>query len=185
MATLKTLTLKTLWILLLLGLLAGCEIRLVGEPRPDDYYNDTLRVYDARYTTNYRDRRGQNYICDNLETPLTYEFYYDGALDSWKLYLEGSRGGVVESRRLTPRSGSVEVSERGYVRDRYAIPRYAAPLSVKAETELETTLKTQDIVVVFEPDTIGESKLYLEVEDESGRVQTFETQWLSVADNCP
>ena len=169
------------WVLgmlfLLTGLLVGCEIRIVGEPT--DYYEDTLRVYDARYTTNYRDRDGQNYICDNYETPLTYEFHYSGDLESWKLYLEGSEGGVIESRRLTPRSSSVEESKRGYIRDRYAIPAYAAPLSV------QTDLKTQDIVVVFEPDIIGESKLYLEVEDEAGRTQTFETQWLPIADNCP
>ena len=164
----------------LLGLLAGCEIRVVGDI-PSGYETDTLRVYDARYTTNYQDRSGQNYICDNLETPLTYEFYYDGGLDSWKLYLEGSRGDVIESRRLTPRSSSIEFSERGYVRDRYAIPRYTAPLSVQTDTELAT----QDIVVVFEPDIVGESTLYLEMEDESGYTQTFESRRLPIAANCP
>ncbi len=163
----------------LLGLLAGCEITLVdGGPSPSPSV-ERLEVYDARYTTNYRDRSGRNYICDNLETPLTYEFSYDGDLDSWKLYLEGSRGGVIESKRLTPRSSSVEVSKRGYIRDRYAIPRYAAPLSV------QTDLEAQDIIVVFEPYIIGESKLYLEVKDESGRTKTFETRWLPIADNCP
>ena len=166
-------------LLALVGLLAGCEITLVdGAPSPSPNV-ERLEVYDARYTTNYRDRQGRNYICDNLETPLTYEFSYDGDLESWQLYLEGSRGGVIESKRLTPRSSSVEVSERGYIRDRYAIPRYAAPLSV------QTDLEAQDIVVVFEPDVIGESKLYLEVEDESGRTKTFETKWLPIADNCP
>ncbi len=170
-------------LLALLGLLAGCEITLVdGGPSPSPNV-ERLEVYDARYTTNYRDRSGRNYICDNIETPLTYEFSYDGDLDSWKLYLEGSRGGVTESKRLTPRSSSVEVSERGYIRDRYAIPRYAAPLSV--QTDSETNLETQDIIVVFEPDVIGESKLYLEVEDEAGRTKTFETRWLPIADNCP
>ena len=177
-------TLKIGALLALLGFLAGCEITLVGDPNYPDYGVDTLEVYDARYTTNYRDRGGTNYICDNLETPLTYEFSYDGDLESWKLYLEGSRGGVIESRRLTPRSSSVEVSERGYIRDRYAIPRYAAPLSVQEGLEAQD-ITTQDIIVVFEPYIIGESKLYLEVEDESGRIKTFETKWLPIADNCP
>ena len=173
--------LKKLWIVpILLMLLAGCEITLVESPRPDsDYEVDALEVYDARYTTNYRDRDETNYICDNIETPLTYEFSFDGDLESWKLYLEGRRGGLLESDRLTPRSREVEVSERGYIRDRYAIPRYAAPLAVQAD------LETQDIIVVFEPDIIGESKLYLEVEDESGRTQVFETKWLPIASNCP
>ena len=166
----------------LLSLLAGCEITLVDDVT-DDYEVERLEVYDARYTTNYRDDDGRNYICDNLETPLTYEFSYDGDLESWKLYLEGSRGGLIESKRLTPRSSSVEVSERGYIRDRYAVPRYTAPLSVQAG--LEQNIETQDIIVVFEPYVIGESKLYLEVEDEAGRTQTFETKWLGVADNCP
>ena len=176
-------------LLALLGFLAGCEITLVDGGPPPSPNVERLEVYDARYTTNYRDRSGRNYICDNLETPLTYEFSYGGDLDSWKLYLEGSRGGVIESKRLTPRSRGVEVSERGYIRDRYAIPRYAAPLSVQADLEAQDLtaqdLAAQDIVVVFEPYIIGESKLYLEVEDEAGRTKTFETRWLPIADNCP
>lgn len=161
----------SLFILMLGLIVTACEFTISGNI---DFPN--LEVSNARYATNYRTDEGRSVICDDRTTELTYSFDYQGDLDRWSSYLEGSRGGRVGERTFYP-------DYRGYgaahVEVTYGIPPYTAPLSVDPN---EGEVTPQAIVVVPKPVVIGHTTLYLSVNGYGSRA--FSSDPIPVINNC-
>jgi hypothetical protein len=137
--------------LLSLGLvLAACDITID--------WGSGFSISNATYSTNFQDRSGGSYICDNTTTYLTYSFNYSGTLTSWTSYLKGENTGVVKGRTtFTPSSPYVDRYGNNYVEVTYTIPSGTAPLEATSQAA------PQSIIVVPNPQVIGYSRLFLTV----------------------
>lgn len=167
---------KRLFLLLSLGLLAGCNIYVT--PTPD------LRVLSANFATNYRAADGTSVICDNRATTLLYRFRYEGQLSSWTSYLEGQTLDEVKGERtFTPDNESVVAyDEHGYEVQYVISPNFAPYENGVADTTL--TPQAINVVPVPQPTPIGATKLYLTLEG-AGQEASFVSPDIPVIINCP
>ncbi|MDZ7703253.1 MAG: hypothetical protein U5L04_02055 [Trueperaceae bacterium] len=132
---------------------SGCDILIEFVPPEPE-----LRITDASYGTNFRDRDNNSIICDNYTTRLTYRFEYQGELRSWRSFIRGENTGNVRGERdfaLTDDRRDRYGSD--YVEVTYDIPPERAPLS------LDAGLSPESIVVVPNPTILGYSRLMLTV----------------------
>lgn len=164
------------FLLLSLGILAGCQIYVTPTPE--------LRVLTANLATNYRTADGTSVICDNRATTLLYSFRYEGQLNRWTSYLKGQTLGEVKGERsFTPGSqGVVAYEQPGYEVQYVMDPNFAPYLTGVADRALAPS--AIDIVPVPQPTRIGATKLYLTLEGADQKAR-FVSRDIPVIINCP
>ncbi|WP_216320610.1 hypothetical protein [Deinococcus aestuarii] len=147
----------------LLGALAAC-----GGTTPDD----DLYVTDPVLTSGYTDNLGRPLICDNLPTPMQFDFLYGGDLERVQVSLVGVTTGERQGINVTGTSIS-----GGAGRVTFGLPAGTAPLRVGTGT-----LGQQSIVV--SPNVIGYSELEMQGFSGSGVTRVLTSNAVPVVSNC-
>lgn len=145
------------------------------------YQPNDLRILSASASSNYRSSGGENFICDNRTTTVSYQFTYNdpNLLASWQSFLKGYASGdiagVVSFSASNPANNTVSRT----VSVDYIISPQAAPLGQPAG------VSSQAIVVVPNPSVIGRTYVIIRVQSTLGTNQDIVLGPIRVIDNCP
>ncbi|GMA14230.1 hypothetical protein E5F05_02660 (plasmid) [Deinococcus metallilatus] len=148
---------------LLLGTLAACG----GTTPSDDLY-----VTNPVLVSGYVDQLNRPLICNNLTTPMEFDFLYSGNLQSIKVSLVGVNSGTRQGINYT---GNDFSGGRGKVT--FNLAAGTAPLSVGTGS-----LRQQSIVV--SPNVIGYSELEMQAFSGSGVTRVLTSNAVPVVSNC-
>jgi len=141
----------------LLVVLSGCVV-VVSDPIP---------LYDATFRTDFQDAAGY-YICDDVDTLMTYEFRFRDTLVGWRSYLRVTPivgdTYIAFDRELTLDSPGVMVSgDRATYQ--FVIDSRLVPLAEQGE------LEPQAILV-----EVGSARLVLESRALDGTVRVLQSE---------
>jgi hypothetical protein len=156
---------RFIWIAALLVVLDSCIPIQVGQ--------GGLSIFDLRYDSNYRDKDGKSYVCDNEITTLTFSYGYTdfSKIGGWEAQLVGLRTGASLPKLVQSRNGG------GF---RLVDNR------VLVDWVLAEGLAPQSIVVtpIPQPNVVGATSLELIVRATDGGAVTLSFPGIPVIDNC-
>ncbi|MDZ7726528.1 MAG: hypothetical protein U5L75_03035 [Candidatus Campbellbacteria bacterium] len=127
---------------------------------------------EASYVTDYS-YRGESIVCDDRTTRFEYDIAYFGSIDRVEVYLLGEDSGRRKS--ISSFSPSTRENEEGRISGSFSLRSEIAPLRGALSQEVsgeasESRSNLQSIVVLpKDPEIIGYTRLYLELDTESGR----------------
>ena len=158
---------KRLWLITsfvaLVVVLSGCVILFSPSP-----------IFNATVRTDFQDS-GVYYICEDVNTLMTYEFRFRESLIGWRSYLLGVDSGEIGYDR-TLSFGSPDVTVAGdRVTYRFIINAGTAPLSVDPQA-----VAPQAIIV-----ELGSARLVLEASASDGSIHRAQSAPITIRSNCP
>lgn len=158
---------KRLWLIAsfvaLVVVLSGCVVFVSPSP-----------IFRATVITDFQDL-GVYYICEEVNTLMTYEFRFRENLIDWRSYLLGVESDVIGyDRTLTFGSPGVTVTG-DRVTYRFIIRAGTAPLSVDPQA-----VAPQGIIV-----KLGSARLVLEARASDGTIHRLQSDPIQIRTNCP
>lgn len=146
------------------ALLAGCVRISPGPPPPVQ----DLIIQNLVLLSDYRDFNNNPIICDDLPTPMSFQFQYFGDLRQIDISLVGATGA-----RRKPNVTSYDFT-RGNGVVYFTVPAGGAPLRVKPEA----------IIVVPAPVVIGSSTIELTGYSLVDQAGPLNSNAVPIVDNC-
>ncbi|MER3555275.1 MAG: hypothetical protein C4331_13270 [Meiothermus sp.] len=157
--------------LLLVGLivaLTGCVVVSGG-----------FRIISASATTNFQSSSGENFVCDNKQTVISYTFTYsnDSTFLGWDSFLRGVASGDVKGFVSFNAGDPGNNQATNTVAVDYIVQPGAVPLG-------RPMSRPQAIVVVPNPSVVGRTYVVVRARSAVGNKE-FAIGPFRVVDNCP
>lgn len=140
-----------------------------------------LNIISASASSNYRSSGGENFICDNQTTTVSYQFTYNdpSLLAGWQSFLKGYASGTTAGSVSFPATSPANDTANRKVSVDYIIAPQATPLGRTAG------VSSQTITVVPSPHVIGRTYVIIRAQSTLGTNRDIVLGPIRVLDNCP